>query len=194
MAPRGGSGGQGAVPPTWQRPRRNNGRSRGCQRGLSGGCREGYSSSPQRQAGCQAPRPARSSSFGASEVPGPPFPTSFPLNTLPGFQLLGNLNQAMFWGFVCLIREIKSKTCPGAGVVLSRAVGEKSASSLGNIYIFFSQTGGRLGFSLIRILQQKEAAWETERDPQARVPGPPRRRCSPGLYFSLIFSSRQLWL
>lgn len=73
--------------------------------------------------------------------------------------------------FVCLFKmRNKKQKLPwseGGGGVLSLRVGGKSASSLGNIYIFFSQMDSRIGFSLIRILQQKEKAWERETGPQA---------------------------
>lgn len=43
----------------------------------------------------------------------------------------------------------------------------KSQQLAWEIYTLCSRTDGRLGFSLIRTLQQKEKAWE--RDPQARA-------------------------
>lgn len=80
-------------------------------------------------------------------------------------------------------------------MVLSLAVGEKSASSLGEyiIEVLFFWRGqiGKMGFCLIRILQQKGKAWERERGLHAGVPGPWSGGSSPGLYLSLVFSSRQ---
>ena len=48
----------------------------------------------------------------------------------------------------------------------------KSQHLAWEIYTFFSQTEGVLGFCLIRVLQHREKLEGEERDPQARVSGP----------------------
>lgn len=78
-------------------------------------------------------------------------------------QLQGELGPGNRFGVDLFISLFKSKTCPGVGVVgvvPSCAVGEKSASILGTVYIF-GQARGRVG--LIRILQKQKTESLQER-------------------------------
>lgn len=88
-------------------------------------------------------------------------------------QLQGRLGPGYGFGVDLFISLFKSKTCPGVGVVgvvPSCAAGEKSASSLGTVYIF-GQAEGRVG--LIRILQkQKTESLQERLGPSGPSPRP----------------------
>lgn len=86
--------------------------SRGAGRG--GGGRRAPGPAPERE----APPPPRSWGLRVSRTPGALFPTPFPLNTLPGSQRQGAVNQPMVLVFWFVEDEkIKGKTCPGVRVV-----------------------------------------------------------------------------